>query len=109
MGAYRLEQRFFAEALAGAAARVAQSIGEEHEQILIGIPRPTGCDGMFGRHAEWWRVGGESLAVSIRAHDEGVRMTRVRIQHLTARPVDDAVERRNEHLRRRELVAHRRE
>jgi hypothetical protein len=109
MSSYRFEQRFFAQALAAAAPRITQTIGEEHKQIAFWIPLTPNGPRVFQRHAQWRIIRGEPHTIAIRADDKSVWVPGIRVKHLAPRSIDHAIKGGDEHFGRRELVADGRE
>ena len=103
-----LEHALFAQALAAAVARVADTVGEEHEQVAAGIPVATSGGRLPLVHAERRIGGGEALEALALGEQERVRVARVRVVQLAGPRIDHGVERRDEHLGHRQLFAQRR-
>src|SRR5690348_11361989 len=65
MLANHLEQRLLAEPLSAAAARIAETIREQHEEVLFRIPGAARRRRLRGCHAERWIFRCEALASTV--------------------------------------------
>src|SRR5688572_21395403 len=72
------EYRGLTKPRTGCVPSIDYSIGEEHQQVLLLLPRHRFSLGSHVGKTEGWRIGLETPQGSISRHDESMRMTRIR-------------------------------